>query len=551
MPHTHNKVSHHRKPYSTLSQQQRWLRRKEKLHNKCESIPSGVSELCVMSEVLSLSCNRDPESSICTVVNRQAVGTCDKKVVPNSIVDAKQQSSAMFNAGMFASEILDNQVLTAESSDTLKCMCSSSIQQIVFQWAMEKLFVPKQSVTRLLQKLNLVFGKLPVSYHGLVSKPDLVYERMLCGEYCHFSNWTSALKTLLDFYFTRSAKNSAITYFLLVNVDGLPLFRHSSDYKLYPILVSIYGISMRPLCAGIYCSNKSENREMPPPIFLPKFLDDINGLFANPIVINTRTFCLGNKGIYVCDAPARASLKQIKSHTGYSACERCTVIGSFCETSRHICFLDCSCSLRTNESFQLQTDKQHHRGKSILCDFGIKMVSNFVLDYMHLSCLGTMKRLFMWWLGKRCNKKKKGKLSPSSRKLLDNAILSAKDYISCEFNRKMRSIADISYWKAAEHRLFLLYAGLIILRDRNILSKQQYVHFFKFAMSMRQLISRDTTNEVASNCQIMLKQFVQECVDFYGSGFVSHNTHCLIHVVDDFIMFGSLDTVNSFPFESF
>ena len=133
MPHTHNKVSHHRKPYSTLSRQQRWIRRKEKLHNKCESTPSVVSELCVTYEVLSSSCNRDPESSICTVVNRQAVGTCDKKVVPNSIVDAKQQSSAMFNAGMFVSEILDNQVLTAESSDTLKCMCSSSIQKIVSQ----------------------------------------------------------------------------------------------------------------------------------------------------------------------------------------------------------------------------------------------------------------------------------------------------------------------------------------------------------------------------------------------------------------------------------
>ena len=40
----------------------------------------------------------------------------------------------------------------------------------------------------------------------------------------------------------------------------------------------------------------------------------------------------------------------------------------------------------------------------MLCDFGVRMVSNFVLDYMHVSCLGTMKRLFMWWLGKRCNR---------------------------------------------------------------------------------------------------------------------------------------------------
>ena len=247
-----------------------------------------MPKFCFTSEVLSSSCNRDPETSSCAVVDRQAVGTCDKKVMPNSIVDAKQQSSAMLSIGMFVSQKLDNQVLTAISSHTLKCRYSTSIQQIVSQWAVEELNVPKQSVTRLLQKLTLVFGKLSVSYHGLVSLPHLVHERMLSGEYCHFSNRTSALKTLLDFYFKRSAKDSTITYFLLVNVDGLPLFRHSSDYKSYHILVSIYGISMRSLCVGIYCCNKSENREIPPTfIFLPKFLDDINDLFAKSIVINT------------------------------------------------------------------------------------------------------------------------------------------------------------------------------------------------------------------------------------------------------------------------
>ena len=75
--------------------------------------------------------------------------------------------------------------------------------------------------------------------------------------------------------------------------------------------------------------------------------------------------------------------------------------------------------------------------------------------------------------------------------------------------------------------------------------------YFEIYYVNRHLISRDTTNEVASDFHILLGQFVQECVDFYGSGFVSYNTQCLIHVVDDFLTFGSLDTVNSFPFESF
>ena len=88
---------------------------------------------------------------------------------------------------------------------------------------------------------------------------ELVYENMLHGEYCHFSNWTSALKTLSNFYFKDSKCGNRITNFLLINTDGLPLCRHSPDCKLYPILVSIYGIGMRPLCAGIYCCMKSKN----------------------------------------------------------------------------------------------------------------------------------------------------------------------------------------------------------------------------------------------------------------------------------------------------
>ena len=62
--------------------------------------------------------------------------------------------------------------------------------------------------------------------------------------------------------------------------------------------------------------------------------------------------------------------------------------------------------------------------------------------------------------------------------------LSAKDYIPSKLNRKKQGIANISYWKAAEHRLFLLYAGLIILIDKNILAKQLYVlYILKFARS--------------------------------------------------------------------
>ena len=69
-------------------------------------------------------------------------------------------------------------------------------------------------------------------------------------------------------------------------------------------------------------------------------------------------------------------------------------------------------------------------------------------------------------------------------------------------------------------------------------------------MSLRHLISPCSTNEVAPCCQTLLKQFDESSVDFYGTGFVSYNVHSLIRLVDDFVLFGSLDSINRLAFES-
>ena len=71
--------------------------------------------------------------------------------------------------------------------------------------------------------------------------------------------------------------DTAIEYHVIINIDGLPLFEHSPDYKIYSILVSIYKTKMQPICAGVYCSKKSTNREMPPSdVFLQELLDDLS-----------------------------------------------------------------------------------------------------------------------------------------------------------------------------------------------------------------------------------------------------------------------------------
>ena len=46
------------------------------------------------------------------------------------------------------------------------------------------------------------------------------------------------------------------------------------------------------------------------------------------LVINNSSITV-ELAAFVCDAPVRSGLKNIKSHTGYNSCERCTITGEY------------------------------------------------------------------------------------------------------------------------------------------------------------------------------------------------------------------------------
>src|SRR6476661_8091085 len=93
---------------------------------------------------------------------------------------------------------------------------------------------------------------------------------------------------------------------------------------------------------------------------------------------------------------ARAFIKCIKSHSGYSACEKCTQRGEY---SGKVIFPSTSAQLRTDVAFDEMEDDEHHLSPSPLKPLGIGFVSQFGLDYMHLVCLGVVRRLLMYWKG--------------------------------------------------------------------------------------------------------------------------------------------------------
>lgn len=54
-----------------------------------------------------------------------------------------------------------------------------------------------------------------------------------------------------------------------------------------------------------------------------------------------------------------------------------------------------NCEERTDESFRRMSDSDHHSGQSILLRIipPIDMIKCFTLDFMHLCCMGVMKKL--------------------------------------------------------------------------------------------------------------------------------------------------------------
>lgn len=96
----------------------------------------------------------------------------------------------------------------------------------------------------------------------------------------------------------------------------------------------------------------------------------------------------------ICDAPARAFLKWLKTHNGYDSCERYVQHG---EWLGKIVLPDLSASLRSDQDFIDQADAKHHVG-SPFTQLECCMISGFPLDYMHLVCLGLVRRMIHLWL---------------------------------------------------------------------------------------------------------------------------------------------------------
>ena len=236
------------------------------------------------------------------------------------------------------------------------------------------------------------------------------------------------------------------TIFLQFNIDGVALTKSGTKgfwvtsgkvhykpgvYKPFP--VAIYSGNSKPASVDEYLND---------------YIKEGNQLQSNGIVISNRRFNV-RIHCFVCDMPARAFVKCIKGHGGFYACERCETKGI--KTNNVTEYPDIHCRERTDESFRNHTQPGHHRGITPLMRIKkpfLNMISTFVLDFMHLFCLGVMKRLLSSWFVL----KGRAKLGVRLKIEVSRRLLLLRTCIPCEFQRKTRSLCFLPKFKATEFR---------------------------------------------------------------------------------------------------
>ncbi|EFN75022.1 hypothetical protein EAG_08081, partial [Camponotus floridanus] len=389
------------------------------------------------------------------------------------------------------------------------------------------------------------FNTLPKNARTLLKTPRKTAEIVTLsgGSYYHFGV-SNTLEVLLLHYKSMSLKVSEVN--LLINIDGLPLSR-SSPKSFWPILLSD-DISNQVYMVGLFFGQKKPNNANE---FLQQFVKELipliqRGYHSDMLNCDIKV----NIKAIICDAPAKSFILNVKGHNGYSSCTKCTISGDYINSKMCFLYEKRSSALRTDEDFVHQTDSDYHQGElpTILLSVPhLGLVSNIALDYMHLICLGIVKKIILLWISGPLAVR----IRAQAKDNISQALINLRSSVPKEFSRRPRSLNEVAYWKATEFRQFLLYTGPIVLKT--VLNRDIYTHFLTLHVAVSILISPMliVNKNNVDYAEKLLQHFVESFEKIYGKEYMSHNVHNLLHLSNETRKFGSLDSFSSFRFENF
>jgi len=406
-------------------------------------------------------------------------------------------------------------------------------------WSIEANATHSQ-IRSLLKRLKPIHPELPSDPRTLLDTPTFTQVKLIGkGSYVHIG-LEKGLLSRLKFGTVNGTTNLGLD----INIDGLPL-SDSTSVDCWPILARCRDlISSTPFCVGVYCGPcKPESFEL----YLEDYIKEAKKLLPSGSLFEDVKFNVYIR-CYICDAPARAFVKCITYHTGYSACERC-----LCEVDhdgKRVLYESRVSTPRTDELFDRQEDENHHRGASPLKEIpGTLFVTMFILDHMHLIFQGVLKRFLHFLLEGKSNARLR-----ASEILSISSKLSRKSQCKPqEFSRSVGPLNAVSRWKATELRLFLLYVSIVVFFIE--IPEEVYSLLLLFHVGCRIIFSPELVkhHEYVDYAEGLFEAFVKHCADktVCGPSFVVYNPHSLLHVCDDVRAFGVVTDNGAFPFENY
>ena len=404
------------------------------------------------------------------------------------------------------------------------------------RWAVKNM-IPHNNLRELLTILHPYHQDIPKDPRTLLSTGKVTGVKEIAGgSYFHFG-LKSELQHILE------SSNNCVPPGRLdiqLNIDGLPLFKSTND-QFWPILGLLQHVKgQKPFVIGLfYGKTKPKNVHE----YLDSITQEIGDLDTSDLIYDNKAYQVNISSV-VCDTPARAYVRQVKGHSGYHGCDKCTQDGLY---NKKMTFPEINSPLRTDESFAGSLDEDHHIGPNPWANvsLGQFMVTRFPLDPMHLVYLGITKRLLTLMT--------KGPLNCriGSRVIqeISEYMLTLRNYIPKEFVRKPRSLNELDRWKATELRLFLLYVGPVVLLKH--IPVEMYQNFMLLSVAIHFLTNECLCQPYADYANELLVNFVQHFGKLYGSDMFTYNVHCITHLTADVKIHGSLNKISAFPFESF
>lgn len=418
--------------------------------------------------------------------------------------------------------------------------------------------IPNNALSSLLSILKQVpsLNCLPLDARTFLNTQRIVSTYPCAGGTMAYFGISSNLSRILltpgtemktsDFPILKRSESERPLLSISINVDGLPMSK-SSKLAFWPILGLCNQVKgAKPFVIALYQGNSKPNSVNE---YLEKFVDEAKqleqcGIMVQSIQYDFRVSCI------IADSPAKCFLKRTVQFNSFRGCGVCCQLGEW--EGRTVWPYKKEWELRTDERFANFGYDQHQLGQSLLSEhLKIGLVSQVPLDYMHLVCLGVMKRIIKCWIGPKCPRQTK--LPLTALTVISSRLLAMNKYLpNCnEFRRRPRPIEDFRFWKATEFRSFLLYLGPVVLSG--VLSHNVYMHFLTFSIAI--YIAADPALAKSSQwiayANDLLHCFVKRTECIYGKQMMVYNLHSCLHLMGDVANFGCLDNFSAFPFENY